>query len=168
MIISSLANQRRVFINVLVIALWFGLVAGLLEGAGSLALYSLGRMSGVWLEILWVSPIFDALLFAAGSVILALAYFIFPRLPIITLAVFLFAFLTFFIYLELALLALPWQIHTIALFILSAGVAAVFTRWFRHHQTASFRFWRRSLPVMAAITLLGFVGVQGSFWLLEA
>jgi hypothetical protein len=155
---------KKVFINVLVIALWFGLVAGLLERVGSLFLHSLGRMPGVWLEILWVSPLFDALLFGALGVTLTLPYFIFPRLPVITLAVFLFAFFTFSIWLGLAL---PWQVHTIALLILSAGVAAVFTRWFRHHQTATLRFWRGTLPVAAATTLLVFLGVQGSFWFLE-
>ena len=155
---------KKVFINVLVIALWFGLVAGLLEGVGSLFLHSLGRMPGVWLEILWVSPLFDALLFGALGVALALLYLIFPRLPVITLAAFLFAFLTFSIWLSLAL---PWQVHTIALLILSAGVAAIFTRWFCHHQTATLRSWRRTLPVAFAIALLVFLGVQGSFWFLE-
>jgi glucan phosphoethanolaminetransferase (alkaline phosphatase superfamily) len=164
MAISSSANQRKGFINILVIALWFGLVAGLLEGVGSLFLHSLGRMPGVWVEILWVSPIFDALLFAVLGAALTLAYLIFPRLPMITLAAFLFAFLTFAIWLGLAL---PWQVHTIALLVLSAGVAAVFTRWFRHHQTTTFRFWQRTLPVAAALTLLVFLGVQGSFWFLE-
>jgi arylsulfatase A-like enzyme len=165
MAISSSANQRKGFINILVIALWFGLAAGLLGGAGSLFLHSLGHLPGVWVEILWVSPVFDVLLFAVLGAALTLAYLIFPRLPMITLAAFLFAFLTFFIWLELA--TLPWQLHPIALLVLSAGVAAVFTRWFRHHQTATFRFWQRTLPVAAALTLLVFLGVQGSFWFLE-
>jgi arylsulfatase A-like enzyme len=120
---------------------------------------------GVWPQILWVSPVFDALLFAAGGLVLALAYFIFPRFPVMALAVFLLAFLTFFVWLELASLALPWQAHAIALLVLAAGVAAVFTRWFRRHQETSFRFWRRSLPVVAAVTLLVFGGVQGGLWL---
>jgi arylsulfatase A-like enzyme len=164
MAVSFSANRRKVFINVLVIALWFGLVAGLLEGAASLFLHSLGRLSGVWLEILWISPIFDALLFAVVGAALALSYLLFPRLPIITLAVFLFAFLAFSIWLGLAL---PWQVHTIALLVLSAGVAAVFTRWFQKHQIGTLRFWQRSLPIAAALTLLVLVGVQGSFWFLE-
>jgi arylsulfatase A-like enzyme len=164
MAISSSANRGQVVINIVVIALWFGLTAGLLEGVGSLALNRFDRLSGVWIEILWVSPLFDALLFALVALALALIYLFFPRLPIVTLAVFCFAFLTFAIWLSLAL---PWDIHTIALLVLSAGVAAVFTRWFSRHQVSSFRFWQRTLPVVAVLALLVFLGVQGSFWILE-
>jgi hypothetical protein len=165
MAISSFENQRSVPSNVLIIALWFGLVAGLLEGIGSLVLQRLGKLDGIWLEILWVSPLFNALLFAIGGATLVLAYLIYHRLPVLTVAVFLFTSLTLFIWIGLAL---PWEIHTAALFLLSAGVAAVFARWFRKHQTALIRFWQVSLPVVAIITLLVFIGLQGSFWLREA
>jgi hypothetical protein len=165
MTVSSYDNQGKVAINVLVIALWFGLVAGLLEGIGSLALQRLGRMDEIWVEILWVSPLFDALLFVVGGVVLVVAYFIFRRLPVITLAVFLFTTLTFFIWIGLAL---PWDIHSAALLLLSAGVASVVTRWIHQHRSASVRFWQRSLPVVAAIALMLVIAVQGTFWVMEA
>jgi hypothetical protein len=165
MAVSSSDDQRKVVINVLVIAMWFGLVAGLLEGMGSLLLQRLGKVDGIWNEILWVSPLFDALLFGVAGVVLALAYFIYRRLPVVTLAVFLFATLTLFIWIGLAL---PWDLHPVALLLLSSGVASLVTRWFHQHRTALIRFWQRSLPVIAAITLIVTIAVQGTFWLLEA
>jgi arylsulfatase A-like enzyme len=164
MTISSSDSRGKSVISILVIALWFGLTAGLLEGLGSLFLNSLGRLSGVWVEILWISPFFVALLFTLAAVPLLLLYLFFPRLPVLTLAVFCFAFLTFSIWLSLAL---PWEIHVAALLTLAAGLAVVFTRWFSRHQALSLRFWHSSLPIVAALALLVFLGVQGSFWFLE-
>ena len=164
MAVSSSNDQGNAVINVLVIAVWFGLVAGLLEGAGSLVLQRLGRMEGVWLEIIWVSPLFDALLFGILGVVLVLAYLIYRRLPVVTLAVFLFTTLTMFIWIGLAL---PWDIHVVARLLLSAGLASVITRWFHGHQTVSIRFWQKSLPVVAVITLMAVIALEGSFWLRE-
>jgi hypothetical protein len=165
MAVSSSDNQRNVAINVLVIAVWFGLVAGLLEGIGSLVLQRLGRLDEIWVEILWVSPLFDALLFVVAGVVLVLAYFVYRRLPVVTLAVFVFATLTLFIWIELAL---PWDIHPVALLLLSAGVASVGTRGFHQRRTAFIRFWQKSLAVVAAIALVLVIAVQGTFWVLEA
>ena len=165
MAVYSSDDQRKAVINVLVIAMWFGLVAGLLEGVGSFVLQKLGRIDGVWHEILWVSPLFDALLFGVSAVALVLPYFIYRRLPVVTLAVFLFATLTLFIWIGLAL---PWDLHPAALLLLSAGVASVVTRGVHQHRTALIRFWQRSLPVVAAITIIVLIAVQGTFWLLEA
>jgi len=158
-------NPKGVSANLLVVALWFGLVAGLLEGVGSLALQQLGRLDGVWVEIVWVSPLFAALLFGALGLLMLLPYLIYRRLPVLTVAVFTFSALALFILLELAL---PPEIHAGALMLLSAGAASVFTRWFRRHPTQFIRFSRRSLPVVAVATLLVVAAVHGGFWLREA
>jgi hypothetical protein len=165
MAIAAAESPRGVSANVLVIALWFGLVAGLVEGLGSLALQSLGWHYGIWIEMVWVSPVFAALLFGSLGVVLVLSYLAFRRFPVLTVAVFLFASLSFFIFLELAL---PWQIHTWALMLLSVGLGSVITRGFRRYRYPLLRFWRRSLPVVAGLTILLVAAVQGGFWLLEA
>jgi hypothetical protein len=165
MAIAAAESPGGVSANVLVIALWFGLAAGLVEGLGSLALQSLGWHYGIWIEMVWVSPVFAALLFVSLGMVLVLAHLAYRRLPVLTVAVFLFASLAFFIFLELAL---PWQVHTGALTLLSAGLGSVITRGFSRYRDPLMRFWRRSLPVVAGLTLLLVAVVQGGFWLLEA
>src|SRR5690606_17098876 len=148
----------------LVAAAWFGLMAGLLEGAGLLALQRLGRANGVWFEILWVSPVFDVVVFGLVGAVPAAARFLAPRLPAFRIAVFAFAFLTSAIWLGILL---PWQVHTVALLILALGFGAAFMRWLAPRQHKVLDFWRRSLPAAAALAVLAFVGVEGTGWLRE-
>jgi hypothetical protein len=50
-------------IRILMIAIWSGILAGLVEGVGALALLKLGLKGGIWIEIIWISAIFNTLLF---------------------------------------------------------------------------------------------------------
>jgi arylsulfatase A-like enzyme len=79
-------------------------------------------------------------------------------------SIFLFAFLTFANWLAVGL---NDRVHQFALLILGIGLAVVFTHWFHKHQIAALRFWRKSLPFIAAIALLAFIGIQGTSWLRE-
>src|SRR5690606_14411110 len=94
--------------------------------------------------------------------VIAAARFLAPRLPAFRIAVFAFAFLASAIWLGIVL---PWQVHTVALLILALGVASAFVRWLAPRQHKVLDFWRRSLPAVAALAVLVFVGVEGTGWL---
>jgi hypothetical protein len=87
--------------NLLVIAAWFGLVTGLLEGISRTVLHSLGAdswemlMSAAPVKIIWVAPFLYVLAFGLGGVALALLSWIAPRLPMARAAVFLFGLMGF-------------------------------------------------------------------------
>jgi hypothetical protein len=57
--------------DVLLIAVWFGLVTDLLEGWGFLAFQQFGRLTHVRLEIVWISTSFDVFLFSLAGIALA-------------------------------------------------------------------------------------------------
>ncbi len=165
---SPAAKQRNANWNLLLVAAWFGLMAGLLEGSGLLLLQSLGwatwnmALWGVAAEILWISPAFDLLLFSSvGLALIALAR-AFPRLPLARLAVFLFSFLAFFDW-----LALTGRIRHRGVLALAIGLAVVSTRWFGRNEARTLCFWRRSLPWIVVIVVLAVFGIQGGLWLQE-
>jgi arylsulfatase A-like enzyme len=117
----------------------------------------------------WISPFFDLLLFGALGLILAGIAFLSWRLgmtalPITTFSVFLFSFLTLYSWL---LIELPDHINQYALLTLSAGLAAVFTRWSYQKRATIVSFCRRSLPGVVAVVVIAFLGIQGGFYLKE-
>lgn len=162
---STVVNRSQdVAVNIIIAALWFGLVTGLLEGIGALSLQRFGRMPGVWVEILWVSPVFEAILFGLIGVGMAILALVFKRLPVFLVAIYVYLFLGFTILLGIAM---PWQVHTIAILVLALGLATVFTRWTRNNQDKVLRIWCKTLPIAAAITVLAVIGIEGGGWLRE-
>jgi arylsulfatase A-like enzyme len=156
--------------NILITAAWFGLVTGLIEGTGLWALQQLGWLAGPFtflgasLEIIWISALFDLLMFSILGLALSLIARLLPRLPVMLLAVFLFASLTFFDWLAIPLIG---HISIFAVFILAVGLAVQFSRSFLNRQERLVRFWQRSTPWLGALALLTLVGIQGGFWLRE-
>jgi arylsulfatase A-like enzyme len=154
--------------NILVIAMWFGLVTGLVEGAGFVFFQKLGwlgwerSLSAVSLEIIWLSTLFNLLLFSMlGLLLSALAYFL-PKLVLTWKTVFLFAFLMFYDW-----VSLTGRIHEYSALILGVGTTVAFTRWFSKHDAVVLYFWRRSLPCVAIVALLALIGIQGGLWMRE-
>jgi arylsulfatase A-like enzyme len=150
--------------DILSLAAWFGLVTGLSEGVLFLAFQTLGQMRHVTLEIIWISALFDVLLYSGLGFAFFMLARLLPKLPMTLLSVFVFALLTLSDWLALALAE---KIHLIAIVLLALGGAVQFTRWFGKHQTTALHFWHRSLPWVAAVALLTFVGIQGGLWLRE-
>ena len=147
------------------LAAWAGLVTGLLEGAGLLGFQELGWLNwnvaqlAVASEILWISPVFDLLLFsAAGLVLWALARWL-PRLAWTRIATFVLLLMAFF-----DLLALSGKIRLAGAIVLAAGLATVCSRWIAKREEPAARFRRRSLPWVAALTVLLVAGVEGGLW----
>src|ERR1700730_14708866 len=77
--------------ELLTCAAWSGLLAGLVEATGVLVFQKLGSFCGldeVNLPILWISPLFDLLLFVSMGLVLLLVFRMFSWLPKARIAVF--------------------------------------------------------------------------------
>ena len=162
----KIASRSAASTVALLFAAWAGLLCGLVEGAGLLALQRLGWLNwnmaqvAVSAEIVWISALFDLLLFLVVGLLCAAVLRWLPRwLPA---AIGLLAFLLFFDW-----LALSGRIRHSAALILGLGLAVAFARWYAAHAEAAHRFLRRSLPWVAALALVAAAGIEGSKWLAE-
>jgi arylsulfatase A-like enzyme len=164
------STQPRVVKNIIVAAIWFGLVTGLVEGITLWVLQRLGWLSGPMglmgasLETVWSSAVFDLMLFGLFGLVLSLFALLIPRLPFLLLSVFAFLFLAFFDWLGLLLIG---RLDIYAILILAIGLTVELTRRFSRHEETALRFWRRSTPWLGAVALVALVGIQGGFWLEE-
>ena len=156
--------------QVLISAAWFGLLTGLVEGVALWALQQFGLMGGQLTflgfsaEIIWIAAGFDLLLFSAlGLVLGAVAWFL-PRLPVAAVSVFVFGYLALFDWL---VVLLAGRVRIWAIPVPAIGLAVQLARWVRVRHHAVGRFWQQSLPWLAGVALLAFVGIQGSFYLVE-
>jgi arylsulfatase A-like enzyme len=159
-------SAREVFL----LAAWFGILGGIVEGIGHYALQELDlmhwRMSlvPVSIEIVWISVAFDLLLsLVAAGVILGIARLL-PRLPWRTIAFFLFALAMTFDWLWIAV---NGRMRAYSAGILALGLAAMATRWFAHHGEALLGGMRRNLRWAIALAALAFVTTQGGVWINE-
>ena len=159
----------RKAIDLFVVAAWFGLTAGLLEGAVFLVARRLGWLgqelgvNSITQEIVWIAALFDLLLFSAAAVALLGVARLFRQLPLATASV-LFSTMTAE---ALLVVALTGHMSFYAIALLGAGLGVTFTRWFRRHESVALRFGRRTLPWVAATVLIVAVGIQGASWLRE-
>lgn len=124
----------------------------------------MNRMLGVSAEILWISPVFNLLLFASVGIVLSAVNYLFPNLKILQVSVFLFVFMSVFSWLGLSLIN---YVNFLALVIFSLGIAAAFTRRYQKADEKFTGFWRRSLPILIGVVLLLWIGIQGSAYLRE-
>jgi len=149
--------------RVLLFAAWAGLLCGLVEGAGLLGMQQLGWLNwnmaqvAVSVEIIWIAALFDFLLFFAVGLLSAVSVGVAPRL--LPVAVGAQGFLLLFDW-----LALSGRIRHSGALMLALGLAVVFVRWYMAHAEAADRFWRRSLPWIAALALLSLAGIEGGKW----
>ena len=151
----------------LAVATWFGIVTGLLEGAGLLVFERInwarwGPMMHVSEEIIWISPLVDLCFFLVLAVLIGLLAKVVVRIPAARVLVFLLTFLCVYDWLTLT----NRLLHRACL-LLAVGVAFAFSRWFGQHQDAALRFWKRTLPWVIAVLAVALIGIQGGKWLLE-
>jgi len=165
---QTASNRIGRWIDVLIAAAWFGLVTGLLEGVGLLALQALDWMDwtmslvAVSIEIIWISAVFDLLLFSAAGLALFGIARPFPKVPALRMCAFQFGLLGF-----LDLLLISGRIRHFGAFVFAVGLAVTFNRWLCRHEAAALRFWRRTLPWVAGTAALALVCIQGGLWLKE-
>jgi len=152
---------RHTVVPVLRIALWFGILAGLMEGVGFLIFERINwerwaLMVHVSKEILWISVLVDVAFFCAVAIpIAALGHFV-QKFPVMKVGVFAFAFLTAYDWLEVT-----ERLDNRACILLGLGVAAAVSRWFAKRETKAVRFWDKSLPWLLTGAVLVFGWVEG-------
>ncbi len=156
--------------EILKYALWFGIITGLVEGA---LLYVLQRYEllrgqitylGTGPQVLWVAPIFDALLFLLAGVGLAVVAQFLPRKLAKQAVLFIFCFLVFFGWL---LVYLSGRLNPAATAILGAGVGYQISTVIAARENRFAMFAHRSLKVLVGATLGLFLLIQGGFWMRE-
>jgi arylsulfatase A-like enzyme len=113
-------------------------------------------------EILWISPVVDAIFFCILTFICILIARLVPRLPTARVIIFLLAFLSVYDWLTLTARLYHWVCLLLAL-----GVAAAFTRWVAKRESTVMRFWKASSPAIVAAWALVFIGIEGGAWLQE-
>ncbi len=154
--------------RIFLIASWFGIVTGLVEGLGVLVFQSMDWLRGQFtflgssLEVVWISPVLDWLLFMVVGLMLGLAVRLFPRLPVTRIAFFVFALLGLFSWI---MIPASGRVFIWAVFIFVVGLAFQVSRWMDQRSQAILRFFQRSLAWLIAILLAAVVIVQGGFWL---
>jgi arylsulfatase A-like enzyme len=148
--------------TIILAAAWFGLVTGLVEGAALLNFqnwdwlnWSMRRVA-VAQPILWVSPAVDLVLFLAVASLLAILATLLPRLPWRQIGVFVYGWLMFTLW-----GLVSGRISAEGALMLALGLSAMLVRWYRKHEEATLRFWRRTLPVAAAALLVLVAVVEG-------
>jgi arylsulfatase A-like enzyme len=152
--------------SLLLTAIWFGVVTGLVEGAGLLLFQRInwarwGPMTHVSFQILWVSPIVDVTLFACLALAISCASWLLRRINAFQI-VGLLTFLALFDW-----LTLTDRLRPLACVILSLGITVSLRRWLRPREGTALRFWRKTAPWTVAIWLLTFAGVEGGRWAKE-
>ena len=142
----------------LLIAAWFGLLAGLTEGVLTNFLRDVhGFTFRTSPQILWIAPLFDLILFLLMGVGLAAFLRIKGTLPGFLMAVGFFSWATLF-----GVLLLLGRINKIAALILSLGIAVQVARMLRGRELRAMSFFRKTIPVLIVVALL--IGSAGAFW----
>jgi arylsulfatase A-like enzyme len=153
--------------SLLIVGLGCGIFAGFVEGLGLLLFQRInwarwGPMMHVSWEILWISPIVDAILFVFLALICGIVARLAPHLPAMRVLVFLLTFLSVYDWLTLT----SRLLHGACL-LLAFGVAVAFTRWCGQRESSFLQFWKRITPWVVAAWILAFAGIQGGKWLQE-
>jgi arylsulfatase A-like enzyme len=149
----------------LLIAIWFGIFAGLIEGCGLILFQRLnwqnwGQMLHVSAPIIWISPVVDLALFALVTCLVFVIGKIFLRVRAFPILIFLLSFLTAYDW-----LTLTGRLYHRSCLLLALGVAAAFTRWVMRNEAACIRFWKRAFLWITAAFLVTFVAIHwGTRW----
>jgi arylsulfatase A-like enzyme len=152
----------------LLTAVWFGLVGGLVEGAEFLAFQHINwavwaREIHVSKQILWISPIVDVVFFLLIAIVIAAISRIFPRMPVFQILVFTLGFLTTYDWLRVT-----GRLYRNACLLLAVGVAIVLLRWLRRHEGTAANVFRRSAPWLLASLAVVIAAMEGGMHLHEA
>ncbi len=156
------------FLQVLVIAAWFGLAAGLSEAITLLALQETGLAAwqwirdGVGLPILWISPAFDLVLFTLAGTLMGMLAAALPRRDLRVAAAGFFAWMGFY-----PVFAATGRLNDIACAVLGLGCAVQVALRFHASPQRRFAFVQRTLPRLAIFVLALAAFVAGRTWLDE-
>jgi arylsulfatase A-like enzyme len=150
-------SRLRGFGNVLTVAIWFGLLTGLLHLALAFVdRFVRHRLLMVGPQILWFAPIAYTLFFAALAAVVGAALFLLPRPPSMRAAFAVFAWLSVFA------LLLPFpQMGPVASAIVAAGVAVQVSRVMARRSTVWVTIMRKSVLIGAGAIAAASGGYAG-------
>ena len=152
--------------KVLGIAIWFGILTGVVEGCGLLVFQNLNQETldlRISTPIIWISPVVDVLLFCLLALLIAFASSLYRRIdPVRASSVLLSSLLVY------DLLTLTARFSSRSRILLAIGIGFVVNRWLATHQEAGWQFCRRTLPFVVAGGALAFVGIQGGHQFAES
>jgi len=151
--------------NLLVLAAWFGLVAGLLEGLVKWGLPVLGLAGSTQfcigdLKVLWAPVAVDLALFLILAPVLLLCSWAVPRLPWIAIGSGIYTTLLF-----VGMLTVTGRLRQRGVVILALGVGVVAFRWMRKAPAQRMARLRRSLVPVIVLTLALTLGPWPAVWL---
>jgi arylsulfatase A-like enzyme len=160
-------NRTLTWSELLRLAVWFGLVTGLIEGCVLLAAFGYGWLnqtirSGVSVEIIWIAAIVNLVLFLSLSLIFGLFKPLLPRLVVLHVILPFFLFLGFMDW-----VAASGRMSPLAVLVLSAGLAATIYRALSKRESGGLSFFRRTFAWVVALAIAAFVMIHGGLWLRE-
>jgi len=156
--------------KMLMLAIGFGLLAGLVEGLLLFDLHQGGLLTwrlqnrAFWYETLWIAPLVDLILFTLAGGLFALVGGLFPRHSIRKVAWFTFILLTVF---DWVFIILFGKISLVAVIILAVGIGYQVFSLIMKHESAVLKNLQKALPWLAGAVVLLFVAIQGGGWLNE-
>src|SRR5579864_7794016 len=155
------------FAFTVLIAVWFGIVTGLIEGIGLLLFERInwarwGPMIHVSQPIVWISPIVDTCFFLVVSVLVWLLSRAVRQIPAQQSLIFLLSLLAIYDW-----LTVTGRLYRFACVLLALGAAAAFVRWFAAHRQRGVQLCKRSLPVLIGLFVVAFLGIEGTQWWIE-
>jgi len=164
---DSARSSQPGALDILMLAVWFALVTGLVEGVCLLQFQRInwanwGRMAHVSLPIIWIAPLWDLLWFVLVGLAVALLGRLRSKLQAFRIALFLFALLMFYDW-----FTIPGRLTYKSSLILAAGLATVLLRKFTQHQVPLLRFWKSSLSWVAAALIVAWAGIEGGARVIE-
>jgi hypothetical protein len=155
--VNAASHPRNLRVNIFLLAIWFGVVYGLVSRTALLVLayreppLTFVALASVDAQIFVAAPLFTVLMFLLAGLGMMVAGGLIPKLPAERLAWLAYFFLSF-----VGLLLLPARLHRVAVISLALGLAAAAYRWVVAPRLESAtRFARRSLP--AVIVLWGVI-----------
>jgi arylsulfatase A-like enzyme len=157
-------------LTIIICALWFGLFTGLVEGVLLLFLQSSDLLEGSLsymgssLEIIWIAPLYNLVLFGVLGLILSLIAVLFPNLAMQQVSVFIFSLLLF---LDWLATFLSGRILDVTILLIAISPAIICTRKFLKYDNLIIPLWYRGLPLLAALAFIELIVIQGGFWITE-
>jgi arylsulfatase A-like enzyme len=166
-ITASAHHARNIpWLKLISIAIWFGILTGLVEGCGLLIFQNLNQETldlRVSTPIIWISPIVDVVLFCLLVVLIAVASCVYRKIHPVRMACVLLSSLMVYDFLTLTA-----RFSSRSRVLLAIGIGFAINRWFPKHEAVAWRFCRRTVPWVMTAAVLAFVGIQGGRWLAES
>ena len=152
------ATARLSWSQPILVAAWFGLLAGILEGGIANFLRGVpGFAVRVSPEILWIAPAFNLILFLLLGFGLATLFRLRNKGPSVSLTAGLFTWVTLF-----GLLLLLGLLNQLASLVLSLGLGVQVARMLRTREVRALSFFQRSVSILITGAVL--IGTIGAFW----